>query len=155
MAQEIVNITVVEAAPDVIEITVEEVAGDTGDKGDKGDKGDTGDKGDKGDKGDPGTLANASQSDLLNKLGYATNMSGGALSPSDHISFSSKQPAGAYLTNTSVTRGTYIYHSQATGDTIGDWRQYANGTAFYTQYCTASNSTRGSGIWITKQTINA
>jgi len=94
------------------------------------------------------------QSSLLNKLGYATDFSGGALSPADHILFSSKQPAGAYLTNTNVDRGDYVYHFQSSGDRVGDWRTYSDANGFYTQYCTVSNATRGNGTWVTKSTIS-
>lgn len=53
-----------------------------------------------------------------------------------------------------VIRGSYIYHSQTVGaDTAGDWRTYSNATAFYTEYCTVGNATKGSGTWVMKHTI--
>jgi hypothetical protein len=54
-----------------------------------------------------------------------------------------------------VKRGNYVYHAiTPAADTTGDWRQYASGATFLTQYCTAGSSTKGGGTWVTKQTIS-
>ena len=177
---EVVNITIVEPADEVVEIAIDEVNGDAGYTPVKnvdyfdghtptkgvdyfdGAKGDsfiysdfTQDQLDalkvKGDKGDPGTPE--TQMSLFLKLGRATDQSDGFLSHEDHILFSNKQPAGAYLTDTNVFRGTYIYHLQGSGDRVGDWRTYSDVNGFYVQYCTVANATRGNGTWVTKHTI--
>lgn len=53
-----------------------------------------------------------------------------------------------------VTFGNYMYFAQNTSaDTIGDWRVFGNLTAFYVEYCTVANATKGGGTWVMKQTI--
>ena len=53
-----------------------------------------------------------------------------------------------------VIRGTFRYDAQSTtSDTIGDWRTYSDDFGYYTQYCTLGNLIKGSGTWVTKNTI--
>lgn len=75
--------------------------------------------------------------------------------PSDlHDQETAASIGNLHLTTLHVTRGYVIYHDQSrTADTIGDWRQYADGNGFYTQYCTLGNATKGAGTWVTKFTI--
>lgn len=181
MADEVVNIVIEEPAEEVVAITVQEVNGDAGYTPIKGVDYFDGEDGHsfvyddftpeqllalKGDaftysdftteqlallKGADG-FTETRQSILL-KLGAATDSSDGFLSRADHQSFAAKQPAGAYILNTSIIRGTKVYHSQGAGDTLGDWRTYSDSAGFYTQYCTVGATIRGNGTWITKNTI--
>ena len=62
------------------------------------------------------------------------------------------------MVHTPSDGGIPVYHYTAHGDdsdTVGDWRQYGTTTAFYTQVCTVAGATKGSGTWVTKQTISA
>ncbi len=161
MAADIVNITVTELDPETVEIAVTEVNGQDGYTPIKGvdyfdgQDGHTPVKGVDYFDGTNGKDGFAeTQSSILNKLGYATDATPGALSAADHVLFKNKQPAGAYLLNTNVTRGTKVYHSQGNGDTIGDWRTYSDANGFYTQYCTVGAATRGFGTWQTKHTVS-
>lgn len=96
-----VTIIIEEAPVEEITIVVNEINGDKGEKGDKGNQGDIGVKGDKGDKGDTGPAGISpsaeTQQSLIAKIGYATDMAAGVLSPEDHLLFKSKQPAGQYV----------------------------------------------------------
>ena len=163
MAADIVNITVTELEPEVVTMAITEVNGKDGHTPVKGvdyfdgNPGRTPVKGVDYFDGTNGTNGKdgftETYSSLLNKLGYATDASPGALSAADHALFKNKQPAGAYILNTSIARGTKVYHSQGSGDTIGDWRTYSDANGFYTQYCTVGSATVGNGTWVTKHTI--
>jgi len=100
-----VLLTITEQPADIVNLTVQEILGDKGVKGDTGLTGVTGAKGDKGDTGLTGATGAAgisppaeTQSSLINKIGYATDLTAGLLSPQDHVLFHNKQPAGQYVT---------------------------------------------------------
>lgn len=50
--------------------------------------------------------------------------------------------------------GRYKYDAvSVSADTVGDWRTYSDVNGFYTQICTVANAIKGSGTWVTKNTI--
>jgi len=98
------------------------------------------------------------------KIGnVATAMNNGSIAvllgvePTNHSTLNYLRIYGALdvYSNMEIKRGNYMYHSQTIGiDTAGDWRTYGNATAFYTEYCTVGNATKGAGTWVMKHTIN-
>lgn len=58
-------------------------------------------------------------------------------------------PIGSYG-NIEIIRGQFILHRQTLGvDTVGDWRQWSDGSGFYVDYCSSISPT----VWTNKNTI--